>query len=148
VISLEATRALLRLAEMQPEEGETGMVMPGRQMLQMALSHGISMYYAMLQVVRDLGGASVTTHQTYHDLISPDIGSFVEDCFGGKASAKERLALFNLIRDLTASEFGARQDQFSRFSAGSPASKKVALAQSYDFQPLVDKLTGILSASY
>lgn len=145
VVSLEATRALLHASELQPDVGETGMALPSRHLLQIALTHGIQMYYDMLLVVRDLAGASVTTHQTYEDLTSPEIGQFVEECFGGKAAAEERLGLFNLIQDLAASQFAARQDQFSRFSAGTPAAKKLALAQGYDFQPLVAKVGRILS---
>src|SRR5207302_10928790 len=125
--------------------GGGGMVLPSRSMLQIALTHGIKMYYDMLLTVRDLGGASVTTHQTYQDLVSPDIGRFVQDCFGGEAVAPERLALLNLIQDLTASHFAARQDQFARCSAGTPTSKKLALAQGYDFQPYVDKVQRLLS---
>jgi 4-hydroxyphenylacetate 3-monooxygenase len=144
VVSLEATRALLRLSELQPSVGETGMALPSTHLLQIAITHGVQMYYDMLLVVRDLAGASVTTHQTYEDLTSPEIGQFVEECFGGKAMAEERLGLFNLIQDLAASHFAARQDQFSRFSAGTPTAKKLALAQGYDFQPLLDKVDRIL----
>jgi len=145
VIALEATKALLRMAEMQPDQGEGGMVLPSRTLLQIALTHGIKLYYDMLLTVRDLAGASVTTHQTYRDLVSPEIGRFVQDCFGGEAAAPERLALLNLVQDLTASHFAARQDQFARFSAGTPASKKLALAQGYDFQPLVAKIQQLIA---
>ncbi len=114
-------------------------------MMHVALVYGISVYNKMLRVVRDLGGGSTTTNQSYKDLLSPEIGSYVEACFEGTKSARERLAVLKLIEDLTSSLYAQRKDQFLRFSLGPPEMKKLSLAQVYDFKPLLEKLSRVLS---
>lgn len=145
VVNLEAARACLRVAEMEPDQIEAGMALPSRRMMHVALLHGINVYNRMQQVVRDLGGGSTTTSQSYKDLISPEIGSYVEACFEGTRSGRERLAVLKLIEDLTSSLYAQRKDQFLRFSLGPPEMKKLSLAQAYDFKPLLEKLSRVLS---
>ena len=145
VVQLEAAKASLRVAEMEPDKLEGGMVLPSRRMMHVALLHGINVYHRMQQVVRDLGGGSTTTSQSYKDLISPEIGPYVEACFEGTKSGRERLAVLKLIEDLTSSLYAQRKDQFLRFSLGPPEMKKLSLAQAYDFQPLLAKLSRVLS---
>jgi len=145
VVNLEAAKACLRVAEIEPDQIEAGMALPSRRMMHVAMVYGIGVYSRMQRVVRDLGGGSTTTNQSYKDLVSPEIGSYVEACFEGTRSGRERLAVLKLIEDLTSSLYAQRKDQFLRFSLGPPEMKKLSLAQAYDFKPLLEKLSRVLS---
>ncbi|MCL5317936.1 MAG: hypothetical protein M1503_06725 [Thaumarchaeota archaeon] len=144
VVTLCTSKATLRMAEIEPVQKEAGLLEPSPTMMHVALNHGINSYQSMLPVVRDLVGGSTTTSQSYRDLTSPEIGGFVEHAFRGTRTGKERLAIIKLIEDLTSSLFAARKSQFLSFSLGAPHTKKLALAEHFDFKPLLDKLNKIL----
>jgi aromatic ring hydroxylase len=101
----------------------------------------------MLKVLRDLAGGSVTTNQSLDDLENPEIGDYVERVFAGTTSGRARLALLNLIEDLSASLFSARKEQYVTFSLGPPIAKKMALINEYDFAAVAEKVQRVLDES-
>ena len=68
------------------------------------------------------------------DLMSPLTGPLVRKDFVGKedVSAEERLRMFNLIRDLTASDYAGDDAIATLHGGGSMAAQKQAVLRSYD----------------
>jgi aromatic ring hydroxylase len=147
IVPLETLRAFIHAAESAAEVTVSGMVEPNRAVMDVAFLYLDNHYWNLLKLVRDLGGGSVTTNQTYADLIHPEIGEYVEECFGGKASGLRQLALLNLNQDLTSSRFAVRRESLMTFSLGPPTARKTGLLQAYDFKPLVERVSELIHTS-
>ena len=145
VMYLELIRVCIKTAELEPESRMPTMMIPNRVALDVAVNTISAEYFRVLKVLRDLGGGSVTTNQNLDDLESPEIGSYVERVFAGAVSGRQRLAILNLIEDLSTSLFSARKEQYQTFSLGPPFAKKMALSNEYDFTRVADKVRGLLN---
>src|SRR5262249_33532729 len=144
IVYLETLRACIRSAEMEPESRLPTCVIPNRVWLDVAVNIASANYFRVLKTLRDVAGGSVTTNQSLADVASPEIGDYVERVFTGTVAGRERLALLNVIEDLSASLFAARKEQYQTFSLGAPIAKKLALANEYDFSRVVEKVKGVM----
>jgi 4-hydroxybutyryl-CoA dehydratase / vinylacetyl-CoA-Delta-isomerase len=98
------TRANLEASLTHAERTDDGMVKPNELYINAGKYYAAAEYLSMVRDLHDIAGASVVTSPTMADLDSPEIGPFVEKYMKGVegVEAKDRMALFHAIRDLTA----------------------------------------------
>lgn len=132
----ETIRALTRAAAQRPRYSEDGLAVPDTLVTNICKYHFASQYHEMVSLVQDIAGGLVVTGPAEEDLKNPDTQRDIEVYFGGRegVSAVQRLRLFNLIRDLTASDFGGYNELLSVHAEGSLEAQKITIYRGYDLQ--------------
>ena len=90
----------------------------------------------------DIGGAIIATQPWETDYNHPDLhATFRKYLSGGdKATADQRLRLYNFVRDLAADEFASRSLINQYHGAGSPQAQKMMTLFGYDFEAAAEKV--------
>jgi 4-hydroxybutyryl-CoA dehydratase/vinylacetyl-CoA-Delta-isomerase len=98
------TRANLEASLTHADRTDDGMYKPNELYINAGKYYAAAEYLQMVRHLHDIAGASVVTSPTMADFDNPDIGPFVEKYMKGAegVGAKDRMALFHAIRDLTA----------------------------------------------
>ncbi len=134
IIYCETIRALTKAAAQNPTKDEdSGLIMPDPVISNMAKYYFASNYHESVRSVQDIAGALVVTAPSEGDLLGKDTGKFVRKYMVGRddVPAEDRLRLFKMIRDLTASELGGFWEVTTIHAEGSLEAEKLAiLAQS------------------
>lgn len=104
----EQLRACVREAGRSAQPVEGGLLLPNPVYSNVGKLHFASNYHGIVQVVQDIAGGFAITAPWEADLESPNTGDWVRKYLQGArgTDAELRLRLFNLIRDLTASDYG------------------------------------------
>ncbi|MBI3013530.1 MAG: gamma-aminobutyrate dehydratase [Candidatus Tectomicrobia bacterium] len=93
-------------------------------------------YHEAVRDVQDIAGGLLVTGPGEEDLQNPETSSFIHRYLGGKAevAAEHRLRLMNLIRDLTASNFGGYNEVLAIHAEGSMEAQKITLLRDFDLE--------------
>src|SRR5579883_462082 len=133
----QGLRALVQQAAqtyVEREIEETKIAVPNPLIVNLAKLHFAEGYHSAVQTVQDLSGGLLVTGPGQEDWESPTIRPYLEKFLGGKAGvgAEERLRAMNLVRDLTASDYGGYQEVLAVHAEGSLEAEKLAILRSYD----------------
>ena len=90
----------------------------------------------------DIGGAIIATQPWETDYNHPDLhATFRKYLSGGdKATADQRLRLYNFVRDLAADEYASHFLVSQYHGAGSPQAQKMMTIHGYDFEAAAEKV--------
>ena len=102
--------------------------------------HFASNYHQHVALVQDLTGGLTVTGPSEEDVNSPLTREYVRKYLGGRrgVSTEDRLRVINLVRDLTASDFGGYNEILQIHAEGSVEASKMTLLREYDARPCVD----------
>ena len=108
--------------------------MPDTTITNIAKQYFAENYHAMVQKVQDIAGGLLVTGPGEEDLVNPETKADVEKYLGGRKGfgAHNRLKLFNLIRDLMASDFGGYHELLAIHAEGSLEAQKITILRGFD----------------
>lgn len=114
--------------------GDGKIAVPNQLLINVAKLHFAEGYHQAVRTVQDLAGGLLVTGPGEEDWQSPTLQPLLDRFFGGKAGvgAQDRLRAINLVRDLTASDYGGYQEVLAIHAEGSLEAEKLAILRSYD----------------
>jgi 4-hydroxyphenylacetate 3-monooxygenase len=132
VRGLETMKALLYYSEAEAELDETGVMVPARQPLYVAINQFQEQYPRFTEIIQLLGASGLMSIPKESDFASP-VGAEIDHYLRGfECKGKDRVALFRLAWDLTMSSFGSRQTLYERFFFGDPVRISQTIYKLYD----------------
>lgn len=133
MIYAETMRAM-GIAAINQFEMVEGVAVPNNLIANCGKYHATAGHHKTVELLQDIAGGGMITSPSGADLMSPLTGPLVRKYFVGKedVSAEERLRMFNLIRDLTASDHAGDDAIATLHGGGSMAAQKQAVLRSYD----------------
>jgi 4-hydroxyphenylacetate 3-monooxygenase len=102
------------------------------------------LYPRMIEILQLLGASGFMATPTEADFagaVGDDARRYLQ---AAKGDAEERVKLFRLGWDVACSSFGGRQELYERFFFGDPVRMASTLYQTYDKQPLMDRVKAFL----
>lgn len=116
------------------EIGDGKIAVPNPLIVNLAKLHFAEGYHQAVQAVQDLAGGLLVTGPGEEDWQSPMLRPLLEKYLGGKVgiSTEDRLRAINLVRDLTASDYGGYQEVLAVHAEGSLEAEKLAILRAYD----------------
>ncbi|MBI3015373.1 MAG: gamma-aminobutyrate dehydratase [Candidatus Tectomicrobia bacterium] len=144
----ETLRALTRMAAHECRVLDPGVAVPSVLLVNLAKWHFASNYHRAVSLVQDLSGGLLVTGPGEEDVQAPEVGDYIRKFLGGRkgVSAETRLKAMNLVRDLTASEFGGYQEVLAVHAEGSIEAEKLTIYREADVRrcrALAMQLAGI-----
>ena len=135
----ETMKGLTRQAALNCRMVE-GLAVPDPVYSNIAKWHFASNYHQHVALLQDLTGGLTVTGPSEEDFRSPDTGPSLRKYLGGKkgVSTEDRLRMINLVRDLTASDFGGYNEILQIHAEGSIEASKLTLLREYDATRCVD----------
>ena len=130
----ETVRGLSLAAAHGCRVSEQGVAVPDIVNTNLAKYYFASNYHQAVSWVQDIAGGLVVTGPSEKDLANPDTRPYIERFLGGKSgvSTEDRLHAFNLVRDLTASDFGGYNEFLAIHAEGSLEAQKITIYRDYD----------------
>ncbi|MBI4587597.1 MAG: gamma-aminobutyrate dehydratase [Candidatus Rokubacteria bacterium] len=130
----ETVRALTVAAAHECALKGPGVAVPNTTITNIAKQYFAENYHAMVQKIQDIAGGLLVTGPGEEDLANPETKADVEKYLGGKKGfgAHNRLKLFNLIRDLFASEIGGYHELLAIHAEGSLEAQKITILRGFD----------------
>ena len=130
----ETVRALTVAAAHECSLKGPGVAVPDTTITNVAKQYFAENYHAMVQKVQDIAGGLLVTGPGEEDLANPETKAYVEHYLGGKKGfgSVNRLKLMNLIRDLTASDFGGYHELLAIHAEGSLEAQKITILRGFD----------------
>jgi aromatic ring hydroxylase len=88
----------------------------------------------MVQKVQDIAGGLLVTGPSEEDALSPETRGDIAKYLGGRKGfgALNRLKVFNLIRDLMASDFGGYHEVLAIHAEGSLEAQKLTILREFE----------------
>ena len=131
----ETVRALSKAAAVDCVQID-GVAIPNSIITNVAKFYFASNYHQMVSYVQDIAGGLVVTGPSEEDVTNPETRDYIEKYLGGAAGVPtlERLKLVNLIRDLTASDFGGYNELLAIHAEGSLEAQKITIYREYDLE--------------
>ena len=132
---VETVRALSKAAAVDCTHVD-GVAIPNSIVTNLAKFYFASNYHQIVSYVQDIAGGLVVTGPSEEDVTSPETGHYIEKYLGGRqgVTTLERLKLINLIRDLTASDFGGYNEVLAIHAEGSLEAQKITIYREYDLE--------------
>lgn len=144
IINMRVMKACLRASEADAKLDQWGVMSPNSEHLDVARNLFPRMYPRMAELLQLLGSSSLMMLPTEADFRSP-IESEVNNILAtGDLSGFQRVKIFRLAWDIAASSFGSRQVLYERFFFGDPSRRAISLYNSYDKQPVMDRVREFL----
>ncbi|GAK05557.1 LOW QUALITY PROTEIN: 4-hydroxyphenylacetate 3-monooxygenase [Geomicrobium sp. JCM 19037] len=144
ITALEAMRGFVYSSEMQAEINLYGMMVPKAAPLKTAVSYYQNTYGRLVEIIQLIGASNFIATPNEKDFES-EIAPLLERFMGGyEASAKDRIRLFRLAKDLTMGDFGSRQTQFERYFYGDPIRLQSGLCLDYNLEPYSSRVRNFL----
>jgi 4-hydroxybutyryl-CoA dehydratase/vinylacetyl-CoA-Delta-isomerase len=133
----ETVQGLTEMAAIRCRTSENGVAIPDVTLTNIAKAHFAGNYHAAVRDLQDLAGGLLVTGPDEADLANPETGGKLRHYLGGRAGVdgEARLRAFNLIRDLTASEFGGYNEILNIHAEGSLQAQQITIARDYDLAP-------------
>ncbi|WP_281658428.1 4-hydroxyphenylacetate 3-monooxygenase, oxygenase component [Halobacillus sp. Cin3] len=134
---LETMKALMLKAELEGEVDETGVFVPNKVPLYIAVNQFQELYPRFTEIIQLLGASGMMTIPAEADFQGErgvDLDHYLR---GAEKAGKERVALFRLAWDMTMSSFGARQTLYERFFFGDPVRLSQTIYRLYDDTEMV-----------
>jgi 4-hydroxybutyryl-CoA dehydratase/vinylacetyl-CoA-Delta-isomerase len=135
----ESIRVFGRAAAHEAEM-HSGLACPNALLANMGKYIFASGYHDAVRIVQEIAGGSVVTSPTSLDLENPDTREYVERYFAGRdgVSGEDRLRVFKLIMDMTASEYAGNWLLATLHGEGSLEAQRMAMYRQYDIERCVD----------
>jgi aromatic ring hydroxylase len=132
----ETVRGLSLAAAYDCRLAPNGTAVPNIVQTNLAKYHFASNYHQAVCWVQDIAGGLVVTGPAEEDLENPDTKGYIERLLGGKKGVptRDRLRAFNLVRDLTASDFGGYNELLAIHAEGSLEAQKITIYRDFDLQ--------------
>ena len=144
ILDMGVMKACLRASEADAKIDQWGVMSPDREHLDVARNLFPRMYPRMVELLQMLGSSSLMMLPTEADFRSP-IESEVNDILStDDFTGLQRVKIFRLAWDIAASSFGSRQVLYERFFFGDPSRRAISLYDSYDKQPVIDRVREFL----
>lgn len=143
--------ALIRSARLAAAEGlrdpMTGLLTPEPVATNAGKFHFASGFHDVVRSVQDLAGGLVVTAPGTEDLDDPEVGGLVRKYMAGAAgwSGLDRWRLMQLVRDLTASDFGGYNLVVSLHGEGSMQAQLVQTLRDFDMEAATAAARSIFS---
>lgn len=126
----------------------SGLLVPDSIAANAGKYHFASGYHAAVAILQDLTGGIVVTAPGVEDLVHPEVGDLVRKYLQGRdgVDGLERWRVAELVRDLTASEFGGYNDSVTLHGEGSMGAQLVTTVRDYDVERCVAYARDMLDA--
>jgi 4-hydroxyphenylacetate 3-monooxygenase len=128
-----AVRAMITASVKSPITTPSGLVAPHPEFVAMGRNLVRNYFHVIVDQMYEITAAFSIVAPTLRDLESDEIGKYFEKYFGAKSGARERIAIYRLVKDLIASTYADRLELFQLFSEGSPASIRASAYSTFDF---------------
>ena len=130
----ETLRALTRMAAHECRVLDPGIAVPSVLLVNLAKWHFASNYHRAVSLVQDLSGGLLVTGPGQEDVGAPEVGEYIRKFLGGRkgVSAETRLKAMNLVRDLTASDYGGYQEVLAVHAGASIEAEKLTVYRDAD----------------
>jgi 4-hydroxyphenylacetate 3-monooxygenase len=145
IITLEVVKSSLRAAESEAAPDHWGVMTPARLPLDTARNLYPRLYPRMKEILQLLGASgfmATPTEADFASAVGDDVRRYLQ---AAKGDAEERVKLFRLGWEVACSSFGGRQELYERFFFGDPVRMASTLYQTYDTQPLMDRVKAFLN---
>jgi 4-hydroxybutyryl-CoA dehydratase/vinylacetyl-CoA-Delta-isomerase len=142
----ETVRGLSRAAAFDCRVTDFGLAVPNIVQTNLAKYHFASQYHQAIGWVQDIAGGLVVTGPDEADLANTEIRAYIDRFLGGRAgvSAEDRLRALNLVRDLTASDFGGYNQFLAIHAEGSIEAQKITIYRDYDLDRCKDLAADVI----
>ena len=132
----EIIRACTKSAALDCEPMEPGIMAPNSVYLNVGKHYFASHFHEACRILQDIAGGLVITQPSEVDYQNPEVHGLLEKYLRGapSISTENRLKLFNLIKDLTASEFGGYNYVVSLHGEGSLEAQTLTTYRDYDLE--------------
>ena len=132
----ETVRGLSRAAAHDCRITDSGLAVPDVVLTNLAKYHFAARYHDAMRWVQDIAGGLVVTGPSEQDMDSPETRPYIDRFLGGGngAEASDRLKAMNLVRDLTASDFGGYNQFLAIHAEGSLEAQKITIHRDYDIE--------------
>lgn len=127
----ETVRGLVELAVLRCQV-EDGMASPDVFSTNLAKWTFAREFHRALEIVQDLAGGLLVTGPSGQDWASPEVRPVLEKYLAGAQPAPGRLAIINLIAELTTRLYGGYQAVLAVHAEGSIEAEKLAMLRAYD----------------
>lgn len=112
--------------------------MPDPLTVNIAKSHFAHHYHQAVMHLQELAGALLVTAPSRQDFDHPVVGPALRRYLAGAGvDGAERVALINLVSDLTTGEFGGYQEVLAIHAEGSLEAEKLMIVRSHDPEPAI-----------
>ncbi len=132
VIYAETVRTLIEAAAIRGRPREHGICRPDSGTTNLAKYTFANGYHDAVRMVQECAGALLVTGPGGDDWDSPEVRPVLEKYLGAAAPASERLAMMNMISDLTVREYGGYQTILAVHAEGSIEAEKMQILREYD----------------
>jgi aromatic ring hydroxylase len=136
----ETVRALTRASAYECRVVDPGIAVPDTTITNIAKYYFASHYHQAVSWLQDIAGGLLVTGPAEEDWHSPETRPYIQRYLGGAKgiTTENRLKLFNLIRDIAASDFGGYQEILSIHAEGSLEAQKITIYREFDMKPCVE----------
>ena len=130
----ETVRGLGRAAAHDCRITDFGLAVPDVMLTNLAKYHFASGYHEAIRWVQDIAGGLVVTGPSEQDMDSSETRPYIDRFLGGAGGteASDRLKAMNLVRDLTASDFGGYNQFLAIHAEGSLEAQKITIYRDFD----------------
>ncbi len=129
---LEMINALLLSSEERAVSDKSGVCIPKREPLYVAVNTFQEVYPRFIEIIQLLSASGIVTIPTEKDFQSPIGKDLIHYLQAVELDGKEKVKLFRLAWDLCLSSFGGRQTLYERFFFGDPIRLSQTIYQIYD----------------
>jgi len=133
----ETVRGLVELAAMRCGV-QDGIAFPHVFTTNMAKWTFARDFHTAIQTIQDLAGGLLVTRPSGRDWESPRIRPVLDKYLRGAWAADRRMAILNLIGDLTTQLYGGYQAVLAMHAEGSLEAEKLAMLRAYDSRPALN----------
>lgn len=145
MIALETMRSHLYRAEHNAKLDKYGTMNPDFDALDAARNWYPRIYPSLAEIIRILSASGLTSIPTEADFKHEELGPILERGLQSKTlNGYERVQLFRLAWDLTASAFGARQTHYEYYFFGDPVRMGMAYFDKFDKEPYKQRVKDFL----
>jgi aromatic ring hydroxylase len=146
----ETVRALTKAAAWECKLVDGRIAVPDPVITNMAKWYFANNFHQHVAYLQDIAGGLLVTGPSEEDLNNPETAGYIHRYLGGRKGipAQDRLRLFNLIRDLTASDIGGYNEILAIHAEGSLEAQKLTIAMEYDTKPAVDFVKGLIGLQW
>jgi aromatic ring hydroxylase len=146
----ETVRALTKAAAWECKMVDGRIAVPDPVITNMAKWYFANNFHQHVAYLQDIAGGLLVTGPSEQDLRNPETAGYITKYLGGKKGipTEDRLKLFNLIRDLTASDIGGYNEILSIHAEGSLEAQKLTIAMEYDTRPSVEFVKGLIGLQW
>ncbi len=144
IVALETVKALVLAAEEGAALNDFGVMTPKWEPLNACRNWYPRLYGRFPEILRKLSASGLMALPTEADVTGPaaeDVAAYLQSATLG---GKERVRLFRLAWDASASAFAGRQTLYEHFFFGDPVRMAGALVQSYDRAPYAARVQAFL----